>query len=164
MGSAPESSRLSLLPAMLDTDPSFRPLGDVSIDPNDIVLSPDSPKPGEPTLVTLTVRNQGSGDLFKVSVHVAWGAMEDVRGGGTRMVVVDLPARGSAEIKLQTTFPLGHGVISVMAMQLSDHSPFESLTSDPTPEDSCAFRIVNPQLVPARFLASIGEANGCRGK
>ena len=92
-GSAPESSRLSFLPALLDTDPSFRPLGDVLIDPNDIVISPVSPKPGEPTLVKVTVRNQGSGDLFKVSVHVAWGALEDVRGGGTRMFVVDLPAQ-----------------------------------------------------------------------
>ena len=51
-----------------------------------------------------------------------------------------------------------------MALQLSDHTRFEILTSDPTTEDSCAFRIVNPQFVPARYLASVGEANGCRAK
>ena len=92
------------------------------------------------------------------------GAMEDVRGSGPRMFVVDLPARGSTDVKLQTMFPLGYGVISVMAMQLDAHTRFEILTSDPTPEDSCAIRIVNPQFVQARYLASIGEANGCRAK
>jgi hypothetical protein len=47
-GSAPESSRLSNLPALLDTDPDARPAGDLSVDPDDILIAPRSPKPGEP--------------------------------------------------------------------------------------------------------------------
>jgi hypothetical protein len=111
----------------------------------------------------VTVRNQGAGDLFKVAVLIDWGTLEDAK-GERRTFVVDLPARGSAEVKLRTTFPRGYGAVSVMALQLTDHAPIDSFTSDPTPENGCAFRIVNPQLLPARYLAARAEAGGCRGK
>jgi hypothetical protein len=50
------------------------------------------------------------------------------------------------------------------AMQMTEHSPFENWTPDPTPEDACAFRIVNPRTAPPRYLESLGDTSLCRGK
>ena len=37
-------------------------------------------------------------------------------------------------------------------------------TGHATPEDVCAYRVVNPQLTPPGFLQSFPNADGCRGK
>jgi len=161
--SAPESQRLSTLPSVLDTDPALRPIGDVSISPDDIHVVPTNPAAGQPLTVAITARNRGTGDLFKVAIHVAL-ATNPTEKGGSRQFVVDIPANGSAEVTLQSVFPSGYGVIVVQAMQLSEHAPFENWTPDPTPEDACAFRVVNPQLTPPRYIESVGADSGCRGK
>ena len=162
-GSAPESSRLSHLLTLLDTDPEARPAGDLSVGPGDILMAPSSPRPGEPALVTITIRNQGAGDVLKALVQVI--VATSVNEGATRAFVVDVPARGTAAVKLQASFPRGYGVVSAVAMQETEHSPFESSTSDPTPEDACAYRVVNPQLTPAGFLQSFFPYGSvCRGK
>jgi hypothetical protein len=162
-GSAPESSRLSHLLALLDTDPEARPAGDLSVGPGDILIAPSSPRPGEPALVTITIRNQGAGDVLKALVQVI--VATSVNEAATRAFVVDVPARGTTAVKLQASFPQGYGVVSAVAMQETQHSPFESSTSDPTPEDACAYRVVNPQLTPAGFLQSFFPfGSGCRGK
>ncbi len=162
-GSAPESSRLSHLPTLLDTDPEARPAGDLSVGPDDILIAPSSPRPGEPALVTITIRNQGAGDVLKALVQVI--VATSVNDAATRAFVVDVPARGTTAVKLQASFPQGYGVVSAVAMQgITEHSPFESSTSDSTPEDACAYRVVNPQLTPPGFLQSFPYGNGCRGK
>ena len=164
-GSAPESQRLSALPVVLDTDPALRPVGDVAISPDDIVVVPSDPRPGAPVSVTITVRNQGSGDLFKVSVQVLLVSSRDPDGSAARQFVVDLPAQGSTAIKFEAALPLGYGVLQAIAMQLSDHSPFESPMTDPTPEDACAFRIVNLRAAPKGYVESLGgDWSQCRGK
>ena len=160
---APESQHLSMLPSVLDTDPALRPVGDVAISPDDIVVVPSDPMAGAPFSVTITVRNQGSGDLFKVAVHVAI-ATSPIDKGASRQFVVDLPAQGSTDIRVEGAFPQGYGVVQAHAIQLSEHSPYETWTPDPTPEDACAFRIVNPRAAPPKYLESIGNASGCRGK
>ena len=164
MESAPESQRLSALPVVLDTDPTLRPVGDVAISPDDLVVVPSDPKPGAPVSVTITVRNQGSGDLFKVSVQVILVSSLDDRGSTARQFVVDLPAQGSTAIKFEAAFPLGYGVLSAVAMQLTDHSPFESSTADPTPEDACAFRVVNLRAAPKGYVELLPDMTQCRGK
>lgn len=162
--SAPESRRLSVLPMVLDTDPALRPVGDVAISPDDIVIIPSDPKAGAPFSATITVRNQGSGDLFKVAVHVALATNPSDR-GTSRQFVVDLPSQGSADIKLEGAFPQGYGVVLAHALQMTEHSPYDNATPDPTPEDACAFRIVNPRAAPPRYLESLDVAAGlCRGK
>ena len=161
--SAPESQRLSMLPSVLDTDPALRPVGDVAISPDDIVAAPSDPQAGAPFSVTITVRNQGSGDLFKVAVHVAL-VTSPTEKGASRQFVVDVPAQGSAAIKLEGVFPLGYGAVVAHALQTTEHSPFENWTPDPTPEDACAFRIVNRRAAPPRYLESLGDTSLCRGK
>lgn len=161
-GSAQESERLSALPLVLDTDPAVRPVGDVTIAPDDIVIVPPS-KAGLPFAVAITVRNQGRGDLFKVAVTVAF-AVTPIERGTSRLFVVDVPALSTTEIKLDAWFPNGYGFVMAHAMQISEHSPHESWTPDPTPEDACAFRIANPRAAPARYLESLGDTSGCRGK
>lgn len=161
--SAPESQRLSVLPLLLDTDPALRPTGDVAIAPDDIVITPRTPKPGAPAAVTVTVRNQGQGDLHKVAVSVAFGESPIAR-GTSRQFVVDVPAQSSVEITLDAVFPQGFGFLMAHAMQIGEHAPHESWTPDPTPEDACAFRIVNPRAAPPRYVESLGEVSGCRGK
>ena len=161
-GSAPESSRLSKLPTVLDTEPASRPAGDLFIDPDDILVAPASPKPGESARLTIAIRNRGSGDVFKAAVHVV--VETSLETAAARTFVVDVPAHGVTTVTLQPRFPQGYGVVSAKAFQESEHSPFESSTSDPTPEDVCAYRVVNPQLTPPGFLQSFTNADGCRGK
>jgi len=161
-GSAPESSRLSKLPTMLDTEPASRPAGDLSIDPDDILVTPAVPKPGESSRLAIAIRNRGSGDVFKAAVHVV--VATSLENAAARMFVVDVPAQGVTTVTLQARFPQGYGVVSATAFQQSEHSPYESSTSDPTPEDVCVYRVVNPQLAPPGFLQSFPNHGGCRGK
>jgi hypothetical protein len=161
---APESQRLSALPLLLDTVPALRPTGDVAIAPDDILITPHNPKPGLPAAVTVTVRNQGQGDLHKALVYVAFGSTVTAR-GQTRQFVVDLPAQSSVEITLDAVFPQGFGFVMAHAMQIGEHAPQDSWNPDPTPEDACAFRIVNPRAAPPRYAESLrDQAGSCPGK
>jgi hypothetical protein len=161
--SAPESTRLSALPAILDADPTLRPIGDVAISPDDIRVTSSDRAADQPVSVAITVRDQGTGDLFKVLVRVTLTSSPTDK-GVSRQFVVDIPAQGSTEITLQSAFPAGYGVIVAHALQLTEHSPFENWTPDPTPEDACAFRVVNPRLAPPRYIDSFGDTSGCPGK
>jgi hypothetical protein len=163
--SAQQSRQLSLLPTLLDAGPQMRPVGDVSISPSDIIVSPESFQPGSLIDVTVTVRNAGDGDLHKTLVLVAFGSDPAAR-GTTRQFVVDIAARGSTELKMQAAFPAGYGFVMAHAMQISEHSPHDTWTPDPTPEDACAFRVVNARLGPPKYAeALLGAAGGgCGGK
>jgi len=163
-GSAPESQRLSMLPLLLETDRAFRPTGDVAVAPGDIVITPSSPKPGAPAAVTVTVRNQGQGDLDKALVYVTFGSALTAQ-GQTRQFVIDLPAQGSVDITLDAVFPQGFGFVMAHATQIGEYAPLYSWTPDPTPDDACAFRIVNPGAAPPGYAESLrDQSNPCRGK
>jgi hypothetical protein len=148
---------------VLDADPAFRPVGDIAIAPDDIVVQPDAPAPGAPVSVAITVRNQGLGDLFKVAVGVIYG-VNPLERGTVRQFVVDVPAQGAAVVKLDAAFSSGYGFILAHGMQVGEHAPHDSWTPDPTPEDACAFRIVNRRAAPPRYVESLGDTSGCRGK
>lgn len=161
--SAADSRMLSSLPALLETAPESRPIGDVSIVPGDIIVSQPPPQAGGLADVTVTVRNVGEGDLHKALIHVVWGT--DPKGRGTtRQFVVDIPAQGSTEIRLQARFPSGYGFVMTHGMQIGEHTPQHIWAPDPTPHDACAIRIVNPRLAPPRYTESLVEGSGCSGR
>jgi hypothetical protein len=162
-GSAPESRRLSNLVSQLDLEPAFTPAGDLEIDPDDIAIEPAQPKAGAPVSITVTVRNQGTADVFKALVQVVLvGSAND---GAARSFVVDVPMHASVPVKLNAVFPLGYGIIAAIAMQETQHSPFDAGVPDPTPENACAYRIVNPHLAPPHFVSSSSvRPNGCPGR
>jgi hypothetical protein len=162
---AAQQSRLSSLPALLDTRPAARPIGDVSIVPDDIVVTPAEPIPGAFVDAKVTVRNVGDGDLHKVQVYVGF-TTDATRRGTTRQFVVDIPAHQSTDLKLQVAFPNGYGFVMAHALQLGEHAPFGSWTPDPTPLNACAFRVVNSRLAGSKYVESLfAEAAGsCTGK
>ena len=161
----PETRGLSALSALLDISPELRAAGDISILPDDIVSTPDAPKPGVPADVKVTVRNIGHQDLHKVSVSVAWGVDVSSR-PASRQFVVDVPAQATAEITLQVAFPNGYGFVMAHAMSVGEHSPSGTWTPDPTPEDDCALRVIAAPLAPATFKDKLLEAagGGCAAK
>jgi hypothetical protein len=155
------SQQLSALPSLLDPAVETRPSGDISISSSDIVVVPSAPQPGVPADVSVTVRNIGLSDLHKVAVDVTWGSDLKVR-GTSRTFVVDVAAQESANLTLQAAFPTVYGYVLAHSMQVSEHSPHERWTPDPTPENACALRIVNERLAPVGYLAELVEASGCR--
>ena len=151
---------LSGLPALLDADAASRPRGDVSIAPNDIVITPAGGGSGS---ATITMRNQGDVALHRVFIDVVVAAQPTDR-GVVRHFVVDIPAHGSTDVELPVIFPAGYGVVAVSAMQATEHGTFADWMSvDPTPEDAVAFRIFNVQAAPAGYVNTIRESCGCRG-
>jgi hypothetical protein len=132
--------------------------------PDDIVVTPIEPIPGAFVDAKVTVRNIGDGDLHKVAVSVVFGV--DPKGRGTsRQFVIDIPAQQSVDLKLQVAFPNGYGFVMAHALQLTEHSPFDNWTPDPTPLNSCALRIVNSRLASREYLESLlSDAGGCNGK
>jgi hypothetical protein len=159
-----QQSRLSSLPTLLDATPAARPIGDVSIMPDDIALTPAEPIPGAFADAKVTVHNIGAGDLHKVVVSVGFG-VDPERRGPSRQFVVDIPAHQSIDLKLQVAFPNGYGFVMAHAMQLGEHAPFGTWTPDPTPFNACALRIVNHRLASQEYLQSlVSAAGGCIGK
>jgi hypothetical protein len=155
----PDTGGLAALPSLLDTAPESRPGGDISILPDDIVLTSAPPTSEAPADVAVTVRNIGQTDLQKVLVMIAWGVDANAR-PTNRQFVVDVPAQGTAAIKLQVAFPNGYGFVMAQASTLGEHSPAGTWTPDPTPDDDCAMRIVNAKLAPPRYRATLLEATG----
>jgi hypothetical protein len=151
---------LSSLPNLLDTSSETRPRGDVTIAPEDIVITPTGSTTAS---VTVTMRNAGDVALHRTLVDIA-AAHSTTDSGLMRRFVVDIPARGSTNITLPVVFPAGYGVVAVTAMQATEHGTFADWVSvDPTPEDAAAFRIFNVQGAPPGYVHTIREACGCRG-
>jgi hypothetical protein len=116
--------------------------------------------------VIATVRNFGGADLH--NAHVSIIAATGGRGQtptGRRSFVVNVPGGGSAEVTASFPMPAGYGTVLVHAAQLTNHTPFGTWTGDPTPEDSVAFRIVNPRAAPRGYADSLRAQCGfvCRG-
>ena len=80
-----------------------------------------------------------------------------------RIVTVDVPENGSSEVRVGTRLPGPYGFVVAQAIQISDMSPHDTWTFDPTPLDACAFRLVNAQLAAAEYVRSIDESSGCVG-
>jgi hypothetical protein len=157
-----EFNDLSVLPRVLDTDPSRWPQPDVSVAPEDITVT-RAGTAGE-LEISAIVRNSGWADVRGVEVYVA--ATVDGTQGAKDSVVVVVPQRGQVEIKRRMRLSSPYGVVIIHAMQLSNHGPHDSWSPDPTPDDAIAYRIVNPEGAPAGYVARIKKDlcyDLCRG-
>jgi len=97
-------------------------------------------------------------------VDVAFGSSPTTR-GTTRRFVVDVPAQSSVEVVLDAVFPQGFGIVMANARQVSEYAPYDTWRPDPTPENACAVRFVNPRTAPPGYFESLGDAAGpCPGR
>ena len=152
---------LSSFPDLLDRDAASRPRGDVSIAPDDIVITPGDR--ANAASVTITMRNQGDAPVHRVFVNVAVAHNTTDR-GFARSFVIDIPARGARDITLPVVFSAGYGVVAVLAMQLTEHGTFADWAAfDPSPDDAVAFRVYNGQAAPPGFVDAVRGACSCRG-
>ena len=150
---------LSALPALLDASSESRPRGNVSIAPNDIVITPVGDAAGS---TTITLRNQGDVALHRVFVDVAVAQNPTDRGTQSPAWFMT-SAHGATDITLPSAyFPGGFcGVVLVLAMQLAQHRTFPDWSSyDPTPEDAVAFRVFNVPGAPPNYVNTIREGCG----
>jgi hypothetical protein len=71
---------------------------------------------------------------------------------------------GEVNVNLDVVFPKGFGAVMAQVLPITEHLPGPRAYDDATPEDGCAFRIVNPQAAPPAFLKGFGDMSGCSGK
>jgi len=150
---------LSPLPALLSTPPDEWPSGDVSVAPEEMTVSVNR---GTAHLNAI-VRNKGSQALRGVAIFVSIGT--GTERGLTRQLVIDLAPFGSKTIDLELPLLDRYATVVLLALQGTEHAPFESWAPDPTPEDSVAFRVVNPQQAPRGYVEWVKKQCGppCRG-
>lgn len=161
--SSQQSGPLSLLPMLLAADRA-QPVGDVTISPADIVITPATFQAGALIDVKITVHNAGDGDLHKAVVDITLGTDLGSR-GTSRHFVVDIPAHESTDLKVQGAFPAGYGYVLAHALQLGEHGPHQDWVPDPTPENACAIMVANPRRAPANYLETLLiDAGGCSGQ
>ena len=155
-----EYDSLASLPGLLSTPPDEWPSGDVSVAPEEMTIS------GARGTVRLNaiVRNNGSQPLVGVALGVSYAAGREL--GMNRQLVIDIPANGSKDIEVEFPLLYRYGVVMLQALQIGgEHGPFGSWSPDPTPEDSVAFRIVNPRQAPRGYVEWVKKQCGppCRG-
>ena len=152
-------TRLSALPALLDTPRESWPTADLAIAATDIIV--ETPRP-DWAIITVTVRNNGPIAVHGAQVMVS-AASDPASRVPTRIVAVDVPGNGSADVRVETGLPAPYGVVVAQAIQISAKSPHDTWTFDPTPLDACAFRLVNVHLAPAGYIRAIDRSSGCVG-
>jgi hypothetical protein len=154
-----EYESLASLPGLLSTPPDDWPSGDVSVAPGEMTISVDR---GTVRLNAI-VRNNGSQPLVGVALGVSYAAGRELV--MNRQFVIDIPANGSKDIEVEFPLLYRYGVVMLQAMQIGgEHGPIESWSPDPTPEDSVAFRIVNPRQAPRGYVEWVTkQCVPCRG-
>ena len=154
------SDGLSALPGLLAAGPSSWPHADLSVAPEDVTVTRTA------TSVNIAAVIRNSGNATTRGAEIMIGAVTNVADRGiTRSFVVDVPRGGTAEIELSVLFSAPYGAVLVQVMQISEHTPHDSWSPDPTPDDAVVFRIISPQRAPKEFAASLFEQCGpiCRG-
>jgi len=154
-----EIGSLARLGDLLSTPRESWPSGDVAVAPEEITVT----SAREAVQVNAVVRNAGSEPLH--GVFVAAQLSNGTERGIIRGVVIDLPAFGTKTVSVDFPLLIPYGAVVIHALQLGEHAPFESWTPDPTPEDSFAFRLVNPRQAPSGYADWIKSQCGppCRG-
>jgi hypothetical protein len=159
-GSGTALTTLSALPALLDTPRESWPTADLAIAATDIIV--ETPRP-DWAIVTVTVRNNGPIAVHRAQVMVSAGSDPTSRATPPRILTVNVPGHGSTEVRVGTRLPRPYGFVVAQAIQISDMSPHDTWTFDPTPLDACAFRIVNGHLAPPDFARTLDRSSGCVG-
>jgi hypothetical protein len=150
---------LSALPALLDTPRESWPTADLAIAATDIMV--ETPRP-DWAIITVTVRNNGPIAVHRAQVLVSAGSDPASR-VLPRIVTVDVPGHGTAEVRVESALPAPYGFVVAQAIHISDRSPHDRWTFDPTPLDACAFRLVNASLAPSGYIRSLDRSSGCVG-
>ena len=109
------------------------------------------------------VRNNGSQPLLRVRLVAGFGTGRER--GLIHQIVVDIPPQGSKDIEVEFPLVNRYGVVVLQALQIgAEHGPLESWSPDPTPEDSVAFRVVNPRQAPRGYVEwARKQCRPCRG-
>jgi hypothetical protein len=154
------SDGLSALPGLLAAGPSSWPHADLSVAPEDITVT----RTATSVHVAAVIRNSGNAHTRGAEIMIG-AATSAADRGINRSFVVDVPRGGTAEIKLSLPFSAPYGAVVVQVMQISNHTPHDSWSPDPTPDDAVAFRIISPEHAPKGFAASLVAQCGpiCRG-
>jgi hypothetical protein len=151
---------LATLPSALRSRFDDWPHAAVILDPEAIVVSPASAKPGEPFTIAVEVKNPGTSDLLGILIEVDLGDVTDRPAFAQHQFVRSIPAGESAIVKTDARFPRGYGVIMVFASIGAD-AQFPALIVDPN-WTFVAWRIVHPEVAPRGFIESVGAAIGCK--
>jgi hypothetical protein len=150
---------LSALPTLLDAPRESWPTADLEIVPAEIFV--ETPR-HDWAIITVTVRNNGPVAVHRAQVFVA-AATDPGSRATSRLVSVDVPGHGTADVRVEMGLRSPYGFVVAHAIQISDQSPHDTWTFDPTPIDACAFRIFNAQLAPAGYGRTIENSSGCIG-
>jgi hypothetical protein len=150
---------LSALPALLDTPREFWPIADLEISPTDIYV--ETPR-SDWAIITVTVRNRSRVAVHGAKVIVDVGSDPASR-NTPRIVAVDVPGHGSTEVTVEMGLEASYGFVVVQAIQISDLSPHDTWTFDPSPLDACAFRLFNANLAPSGHVRAVRSSSGCWG-
>jgi hypothetical protein len=154
-----EFQSIASLPDLLATPRESWRSGDVAVAPEEMSI-----QVGRTSVrLTATVRNIGPEPLHGVYLSVVMSSGDDR--GVRRAVVMDLPAYDSRLLELELPLMTRHAAVVIQALQIGEHAPHETWTPDPTPENTVAFRIVNPAAAPRGYAARIAAMCGpvCRG-
>lgn len=151
---------LSALPSLLAAPPSSWPSADLSVAPEDIAVT----RTATTVHIAAVIRNSGNANSRGAQVMISAATSATDR-GISRSFVVDVPRGGTMEIELSVPFSAPYGAVVAQVMQISEHTPHDSWSPDPTPDDAVAFRIIGPQHAPKGFAASLIQqcAPICRG-
>jgi hypothetical protein len=154
------SDGLSTLSSLLAADPSSWPSADLSVAPEDIVVT----RTAATVHIAAVIRNSGNANSRGAEVIIGTVTSAADR-GITRSFVVDVPRGGTTKIELSVPFSASYGAVLAQVMQISEHTPHDSWNPDPTPDDAVAFRIIGAQHAPKGFAASLIAQCGpiCRG-
>jgi hypothetical protein len=150
---------LSALSDLLGEPPAGWPSVDLSIAPEDI----DVTRASDQIHVSAVIRNSGHANARNayVDVTVSTGQNRGIRRG----FVIDVPRGSSTQVEASLPLAAAYGVVAVLVMQISEHSPHDAWNPDPTPDDAVAFRIVNAGQAPRGYADWIRSQCGivCRG-
>jgi hypothetical protein len=154
------SDGLAALPTLLATPPSSWPSPDLSVAPEDIAVT----RTASTAHITAIIRNSGSADSHGALFMIGAAANATDR-GISRSFVVDVPRGETKQIELSVPFAAPYGAVLAQVLQISEHSPHDTWTPDPTPDDTVAIRIISSERAPKGFAASLLQqcAPVCRG-
>ena len=154
------SDGLSALPGLLAAPPASWPSPDLSVAPEDIAVT----RTATTVHIAAIIRNSGNANSRGALVMIGAATSATDR-GITRSFVVDVPRGGTKEIEVSVPFSAPYGAVLAQVLQISEHTPHDTWTPDPTPDDEVAVRIISPEHAPKGFVASLLQQCGpiCRG-